>query len=353
MKRLPMRKIREVLRLRSQGFSGRRAAHSLGLPIGSVQNYLARADAAGVDWTAAECLGDRELESLLFPRDGEKRRSGIPVPDWRKVHRELRRKGVTLSLPLEEYQTDCGCQGYSYSRFCDLYREWEGRIEPVMRQRQAAGERIEVDYAGMTVPIHCPKTGETRQAQVFVAAMGASGCIYAEATESQKIEDWTGSHVRALSFYGGVPEMIVLDNLKSGIARSSLTNPKLNPTFADLFSITARRRLRPARRSRRTRRRWKTRCSRWSTGFWPGCGIGGFSASPRSTARCARCWTRSTGGIRSISAPAVATCSSGLTFRRCARFRRIPGSLCGGSRAGWTGTATSRPAAGATRCRRA
>ncbi len=138
---------------------------------------MAKADAAGVDWTAAESLGDRELERLLFPHDEEKRRSAIPVPDWRKVHRELRRKGVTLSLLWEECQLGCGCQGYSYSRFCDLYRDWEIHAEPVMQQQHVAGARLEVDYVGMTVPIHCPETGEVSQTQVFVAAMGASGCI--------------------------------------------------------------------------------------------------------------------------------------------------------------------------------
>lgn len=153
-----------------------------------------------MDWPLAERLGDEELERLLYPADGAAKPGSLPLPDWHQVHRDLRRKGVTLSLLWEEYQSGCEGCGYSYSRFCELYRSWEGRLEPVMRQRHPAGERLYVDYAGHTVPVVCPDTGTVRQVEVFVSCMGASSLIYAEAAESQSLEDWTGSHVRAFEY---------------------------------------------------------------------------------------------------------------------------------------------------------
>jgi transposase len=103
---------------------------------------------------------------------------------------------------------------YGYSRFCELYRDWESRLSPTMRQVHPAGERLFVDYAGQTVDIIDGATGEVRAAQIFVAVLGASSYTYAEATATQTLPDWIGAHVRALSFIGGVPRQIVPDNPK-------------------------------------------------------------------------------------------------------------------------------------------
>ena len=109
--------------------------------------------------------------------------------------------------------------GYQYSQFCELYRVWRGRLDLSMRQEHRAGEKLFVDYSGQTVPVVDPSTGEERQVQIFVAVLGASNYTYAEATWSQQMPDWIGSHVRAFEFFGGVPELLIPDNLKSGVTK--------------------------------------------------------------------------------------------------------------------------------------
>ena len=171
MKRVPMRKIREALRLRSDGFSGRQAAQSLGVGRAPILEYFRRADFEGLSWPLPSDLSDADLENRLFPYSPGEERRGVPQPDWAYVHAELRRKGVTLSLLWEEYR-GVHPDGYGYSRYCELYTRWEGKLSPVMRQRHPAGERLFVDYAGPTVDVVCPKTGEVRTAQIFVATLG-------------------------------------------------------------------------------------------------------------------------------------------------------------------------------------
>ena len=122
-------------------------------------------------WPLPADLSDAELERRLFPYSRGEARRAVPQPDWAYVHAELRRKGVTLSLLWEEYR-GVHPDGYGYSRYCELYTSWEGKLSPVMRQRHPAGERLFVDYAGQTVDVICPKTGEVRTAQIFVAALG-------------------------------------------------------------------------------------------------------------------------------------------------------------------------------------
>ena len=146
---------------------------------------------------------------------------------------ELRRPGVTLMLLWEEYrQREPG--GYGYSRWCELYRGWEGRLSPTMRQAHPAGERMFVDYAGQTVELIDGRSGEIRQAQIFVAVMGASSYTYAEASWTQTLPDWIGSHVRALAFMGGVPAQLVPDNPKVGVTRANWYEPGLNRSYLDL-----------------------------------------------------------------------------------------------------------------------
>ena len=179
MKRLPMRKIREALRLRSDGFSGRRVAQSLSMARATISEYFRRADVEGLSWPLPDALSDADLEQLLFPYSPGEARGSVPQPDWAYVHAELRRKGVTLSLLWEEYR-GVHPDGYGYSRYCELYTRWEGKLSPVMRQRHPAGERLFVDYAGQTVDVVCPETGEVRTAQVFVATLGASSSTVAK-----------------------------------------------------------------------------------------------------------------------------------------------------------------------------
>ena len=234
--RLSMRKIRDVLRLRfAQGLSQRAIAGGTGLSVGAVNSYLSRARLAGLNWPLPEDLGDAQLETLLYPPLPDVAPDRRPVPDWAAVHRELRRPNVTLSLLWEEYRAGTGGQdGFSYSWFCDLYREWVGRLKPTLRQVHMAGERLFVDFAGHAMEVIDGASGEIRRAEIFVAVLGASSFIYAEATWSQGLADWIGAHVNALTAIGGTPRQIVSDNLRAGITRACFYEPTVNRTYADL-----------------------------------------------------------------------------------------------------------------------
>lgn len=233
-KRVSMRKIREILRLKHEcKRSNREIAISCGIGSSTVSDYLIRARVAGVTWPVDPSIDDATLEQLLFP-------SVAPViaskkaPDFQQIHNELkRRKSVTLGLLWEEYKEDHP-NGYQYSWFCKNYRTWTGHLDVVMRQDHRAGEKLFVDYAGQTVPVVDRLTGEVTQSQIFVAVLGASNYTYAEATKSQKLEDWIGSHVRTFSFMGGIPELVVPDNLKSGVTKACRYEPDVNPTYLDL-----------------------------------------------------------------------------------------------------------------------
>ncbi|HID67833.1 MAG TPA: IS21 family transposase, partial [Roseibacterium sp.] len=195
--------------------------------------YKSRANAAGLIWPLPLDLTDTALEGLLFPHSVQVLSATFPQPDWGHVHVELKRKGVTLALLWEEYR-GVHPDGYGYSRYCELYRVWEGRLSPVMRQRHVAGERLFVDYAGATLDVICSRTGEVREAQLFVATLGASSYTYVEATWTQSLPDWIASHVRAFAFFGGVPAQVVSDNLKSGVTEACFYEPTINRTYADL-----------------------------------------------------------------------------------------------------------------------
>jgi len=234
MRRLPMRKIAQALRLKASGLSTRKIASSLGLGQSTVSEYLKRAERAGLSWPLPDGLSAAELEGRLFQPAGGATRRGLASPDWSHVHRELRRKNVTLALLWEEYRAVHPDDGYGYSRFCELYRCWEGRLSPTMRQHHIAGERAFVDFAGDTIEVICAETGEVRQAQIFVGVLGASSYTYAEAIWTQGLVDWIGAHVRMLGFFGGVPEQLVSDNLKAGITKACFYEPKVNRTYADL-----------------------------------------------------------------------------------------------------------------------
>jgi len=234
--RLSMRKIRETLRLKwAQGLSHRQAARSCGIGRGTVSDYVLRARSAGLTcWKQVEGLSDVDLERRLFPSSlrvaGRRAR---PLPDWAEVHQELKRKSVTLSLLWEEYKS-VQPEGYEYSRFCELYGEWSGRLAVCLRQEHKAGEKLFVDYSGQTVDVVNPSTGEAREAQVFVAVLGASSYAYAEATWTQDLQDWTDSHRRAFEFFDGVTELVIPDNLKSGVLKPCRYEPDINPTYNDL-----------------------------------------------------------------------------------------------------------------------
>src|SRR3977135_3579881 len=200
---LPMRKIRDVLRLSAAGLSKRQIAASLGIGPTAAGACLRRAREAGISCPLPDDLGDAALECRLFPAPAGAAKDWRSRPDWPAVHRELRRKGVTLQLVWEEYRATHP-DGYGRSWFCELYRAWEGRLSPTSGQPHVAGEKLFVDYAGTTIDIVDAATGEVHACQLFVAALGASSLTYAEATFTQTLPDWIGSHTRAICFFGGV-----------------------------------------------------------------------------------------------------------------------------------------------------
>jgi transposase len=232
--RSAMRKIREILRLAlGEGFSRRKVGVATGTPYTTVADHLARAREAGLGWPLPEGMDDAALEARLFARPEAPPALGRPLPDWPTVHRELRRKGVTLQLLWMEHKAEHP-DGYQYTQFCRRFREWQGRLDLVMRQEHRAGERLFVDFAGQTIPITDPDTGEAWQAQLFVAVLGASSYTYAEAVASQALPDWIAAHVHALEAMGGCPRIVVPDNLRAGVARAHRYEPDLNRTYEEM-----------------------------------------------------------------------------------------------------------------------
>lgn len=232
-KRLSMRKIEEILRLKfEKGLTHREIARSCGVSAATISDYVMRAKLAGLSWPLPEGLSEEALEERLFPACAKQTGREISQPDWARIHQELRRKSVTLSLLWVEYR-QAEPEGYSYSQFCHRYRTWAKGLNPTMRQRHRAGEKLFIDYAGQTVPVIGPETGEVWQAQIFVAVLGASSYTYAEAHASQTLPHWIGGHVRALAFLGGVPEVLVPDNLKAGVKSPHRYEPDINPTYQE------------------------------------------------------------------------------------------------------------------------
>jgi transposase len=227
-----MRKIRDVLRLKASGLSTRAIARACLIGKETVREYLERAAEAGLSWPLPEGLNEEDLERRLFPRAPiSVRKEGEPA--WSEIHRELRKKGVTRQLLWEEYRRGAP-QGYRYSQFCERYRRWTKMLTPVLRMPHKAGEKMFVDYAGVTVPYTERETGEKREAAVFVAALGASSLTYAEAQASEELLNWIAGHVHAFEYFGGVPEAVVPDNTKTGVTSACFYEPELNPTYQAL-----------------------------------------------------------------------------------------------------------------------
>jgi transposase len=234
--RVAMRRVRELLRLRlGADVPVREVARRIGIAPSTVREALARFTAAGLVWPLPEAITDDGLEEALFrpagTKQGYRRR---PEPDWAQVHRELKRKHVTLQLLWDEY-IEADPDGYRYSRFCDLYRAWEAKLPVTMRQTHIGGDKLFVDYAGDTVPVIVDRlTGAVRPAQIFVAVLGASSFVYAEATWTQGLTDWVGAHVHAFEAIGGVPNLLVPDNAKVAVIKACLYDPQVNRTYTEM-----------------------------------------------------------------------------------------------------------------------
>ncbi len=230
-----MSKLKQLIGLQTSNLSVRELSRALGLSIGAVSKYLRAVRGAGLEAAEAETLSETELELRVFGPAAAVKPGTLVAPDCAWVHNELKRhRHVTLQLLWEEYAQAHGEAAYRRSAFCEHYRRWEKRLKRSMRQRHFAGEKLFVDYAGRTVPIWGRSGEEAFRAQLFVSAMGASGCAYAEATRTQSLPDWLGSHVRALEYYGAAPTIFVPDNPRVGVIRADRYEPQLQRSYEEL-----------------------------------------------------------------------------------------------------------------------
>ena len=232
--RLSMRKIHELLRLRWEAkLSQREIARSLAAGKTAVGRCLQRAEEAGLTWPLDPVLDDAALEARLYPHSPAGAEPQ-PAPDVAYLHRELSRKHMTLALLWREYKDANREDGYQYSQFCAIYHRYRESLDVVLRQEHRAGEKLFVDFSGDGIPITDPDTGEVKEAPLFVAVLGASNYIYAEAFPDQKLRSWIDAHVHAYEYIRGVPKFTVPDNTKTAVRDPCYYDPDLNRTYADL-----------------------------------------------------------------------------------------------------------------------
>jgi len=230
-----MRTIRELLRLAlsNEKISARDIGRSLRVSHPTVQKYVQAVIEAGLDWGKIQAMDDVQLKAVLKSAAGRRIDIDRPLPDFEYLHQERKKQGVTMYLLWQEYK-QANPNGYEYSQFRRYYSNYIKKIDVTLRQRHRFGESMFVDYAGQTIPIYDRNTGVTAQAQIFVAVLGGSNYTYVEATADQSLPSWTGSHVRSFEYFGGVPERIVPDNLKSGVNKACRYEPDINPTFREM-----------------------------------------------------------------------------------------------------------------------
>jgi transposase len=247
-----MRKIKEILRLHfEQKLGQRQIARSINTSQSTVHEYLARMKAAGLKWPLGPEWDEEKLEQALFPFDRTPARAPKrEQPDFAQVREQLgKHRELTLELVWEEY-SEQNPDGYCYSWFCKRYRRWKKRHDVVMRQNHKPGEKLFLDWAGATIPVHLPDGG-TRPAALFVSALGASSYTYAEAVEDQQMANWLKVQMNALEFYGGAPQLLVPDNTKTGVTRACIYEPDLNPTYQEFAALQGRRHAHPTTQTAR------------------------------------------------------------------------------------------------------
>ena len=234
--RITVRKIREILRLHLEsGLSIRQISASTKTSTGAIQKLLKQARELNLTWPLSTDLDDAQLANKFYPKAVTTSSTRFVVPDWTEVHQELKRKAMTKLLLWEEYCQRHPTTCYSYSQYCELYMQWNKRQRRSLRQLHKAGEKAFIDYTGITIPIVNQHTGEILfNAEMFVAVLGASNYTYAEASRSQKSADWLQSHVRMFEYFGGVPEILVPDNLRSGVSQACRYDPQTNASYQQL-----------------------------------------------------------------------------------------------------------------------
>lgn len=231
-----MRKLTQIIRLHFDAkLSTRPIAKSLGLSVGVVNKYINRALANNLSWPLPNNMDEQTLSELLKAGSGQPNQSLAAMSiDFIKVHQELSRKGVTLQLLWDEYQSEQETP-LSYSRYCHHYRVYKKSLKRSMRQTHKAGDKVFIDYSGVTIDIIDPETNDIKSAEIFVGVLGASKYTFAEATWSQQLPDFLASQRHMFEFFGGVSALIVPDNLRSAISKSCRYDPDTNPTYAQFI----------------------------------------------------------------------------------------------------------------------
>lgn len=226
-----------ILRLNSEKLSLRQIAARVGNSHHTVKNVIDTATKNGVAWPIEEDVTNQELEKLLFPDRMVSKNVMYAEPDYSYIHKELSKKGVTLTLLWNEYCERCRANGaipYMSTQFCDKYRRWAKVTKATMRINHKPGETMQVDWAGGTIPYYDSVTGEEFKAYLFVAVLPCSGIIYVEACNDMKQENWLMCHVHAYEYFGGVTRILVRDNLKTGVTANTRYETQLNESYREL-----------------------------------------------------------------------------------------------------------------------
>ena len=234
-RRLRMRQIFEIMRLRYDLKCSQHAiANATGIPRSTVKDYLVRAKVAGLVWPLPDNMTNDQMNALLFSDNPGKGRVSRPAPDWQLIHQELKRKGVTLQLLWEEYKSQ-NPDGYQYSWFASQYRQWSKKHDVWMPQIHKAGEKIFVDYSGLTVPIWSTNLQTIIfEAEIFVAVLGASDLIFCTASQTQALPEWIEAHNKMFDYYGGAAELLIPDNLRSAVNHAHRYEPQCQSTYGEL-----------------------------------------------------------------------------------------------------------------------
>ena len=234
--RMRMRDIKNIIKLYHAGLSRRLIGKTLNKPKSTVSDYIARFEASRLSREELESKTSEEIYKALFPEESRrpKQRLNKAVPDFFQMHLELKKKYVTRHLLWEEYKAAHPENHYGYTHFCNAYKTWQKRVKVCMRINHKAGEKMFLDYSGLKWEIIDKDTGEARKVDIFVAALGASGYTYAEASRDQSLPSFIGCTVNAFRFFGGATELLVPDNLKSAVSKASKYDPQINDSFQDM-----------------------------------------------------------------------------------------------------------------------
>ncbi len=230
-----MTRYQEILRLSHMGLSQRSIALSCQCSRNTVAEVLSRAKEKSLTWSMAEEIAEADLQPLLFPEKIPS--SSRKIPDSEYIHRELAKSGVSLSLLWSEYCEACRLSNeipLKYSQYCNYYRKFAAKAKATMHSERKPGEQMEVDWAGQTAAIIDRDTGEIIPINIFVAVLSNSQYSYVEGFLSQDLESWIAAHVNTFTFFGGVPRIIVPDNLKTGVEEPSWYSPVINKTYHEM-----------------------------------------------------------------------------------------------------------------------